>query len=149
MWDSNTNKPGSTTSKEWTTPASWNMPSPTNPEEEGITDAPRNGGNRSMPEQVKQPNPWGNLMMMIYIYVYIENMLRTWKTMTNPGYQWLVLLSVHTILLVTKQFFWNLYMISKQHYIILHKLPKITILTFLLTRSLQHSEEGSLSEEKL
>ena len=41
------------------------MPSPTNPEEEGIADDPRNGGNASMPEQVKRPNPWRKMMMMI------------------------------------------------------------------------------------
>ena len=33
MWDSNTNKTGSTTLKEWTTPDCQNTPSTTNPEE--------------------------------------------------------------------------------------------------------------------
>jgi len=43
------------------------MSSPTNPEEEGIADAPRNDGNASMPEQVKRPNPWRKMMMMMII----------------------------------------------------------------------------------
>ena len=33
-------------------------------------DALGNDGNTSMPEQVKQPNPWRK-MMNIYIYIYI------------------------------------------------------------------------------
>jgi hypothetical protein len=32
--------------------------------EEEIVDAPGNGGNASMPEQVKRPNPWRKMMMM-------------------------------------------------------------------------------------
>jgi hypothetical protein len=32
-------------------------------EEEEIVDAPGNDGNASMPEQVKQPNPWRKMMM--------------------------------------------------------------------------------------
>jgi hypothetical protein len=44
------------------------MPSPTNPGEEGIVDAPGNNGNASMLEQVKRPNPWRK-MMMIYLVV--------------------------------------------------------------------------------
>jgi len=63
--DSNTNKTGSTTSKERTTPDSRNTPSTTNPEEEGIADAPGNVGNASIPEQVKRPNPWRKMMMMM------------------------------------------------------------------------------------
>jgi len=39
--------------KRWTTPDSRNTPSPTNPMEEGITDAPGNDGSTSMPELVK------------------------------------------------------------------------------------------------
>ena len=65
LWDSNTNKTGSTTLKEWTTPDSRNTPSITNLEEEEIVDAPGNDGNASMPEQVKRPNPWRKMMMMI------------------------------------------------------------------------------------
>jgi len=42
-----------------------NTPSPTNPEEEGMADAPGNDGDASMPEQVKRPNPWRNMMMML------------------------------------------------------------------------------------
>jgi len=41
------------------------MPSPTNPGEEGITDAPENDDNASMPEEVKRPNPWRKKMMTI------------------------------------------------------------------------------------
>jgi hypothetical protein len=41
------------------------MPSTTNPEEEEIVDAPGKDGNASMPEQVKRPNPWRMMMMMI------------------------------------------------------------------------------------
>jgi len=51
--------------KKWTTPDSQNIPSPTNPEEEGIADAPGNNGNASMPEQVKRPNPWRKTMMIV------------------------------------------------------------------------------------
>jgi len=40
------------------------MPSPTNPEEEGIQDGPGNDGNTSMPEQVKRPNPWRKMMII-------------------------------------------------------------------------------------
>jgi len=56
MWDSNTNKTGSTILKEWTTPDCRNTPSTTNLEEEVIVDAPGNDGNASMPEQVKRPD---------------------------------------------------------------------------------------------
>jgi len=61
------NKSGSTNSKEWTTPDSRNTSSPTNPWEEGITDAAGNVVNASMPEQVKRPNPWRKMMMMMII----------------------------------------------------------------------------------
>jgi len=49
--------------KDRTTPDSRNTPSTTNLEEEETVDAPRNDGNVSMPEQVKQPNPWRKMMM--------------------------------------------------------------------------------------
>jgi hypothetical protein len=58
---------GPTTSKEWTTPDSRNTPSPTNLGEEGIVDNPGKDGNASMPEQVKRPNPWKKMMMMMMI----------------------------------------------------------------------------------
>jgi len=64
MWDSNTNKTGSTTLKERTTPDCRNTPSTTNLEEEEIVDAPGNDGNASMPEQIKRPNPSRKMMMM-------------------------------------------------------------------------------------
>jgi len=51
--------------KEWTTPDTRNTPSTTNLEEEETVDAPGNDGNASMPEQVKRPNPWRKMMMMM------------------------------------------------------------------------------------
>jgi hypothetical protein len=51
--------------KEWTTPDSRNTPSATNLEGEEIVDAPGKDGNASMPEQVKRPNPWRKMMMMM------------------------------------------------------------------------------------
>jgi len=51
--------------KEWTTPDSRNTPLTTNLEDEEIVDAPGNDGNASMPEQVKPPNPWRKMMMMM------------------------------------------------------------------------------------
>jgi hypothetical protein len=51
--------------KEWTTPDFRNTPSTTNLEEEEIVDVPGNDGNASMQEQVKRPNPWGKMMMMM------------------------------------------------------------------------------------
>ena len=51
--------------KEWTIPDSRNTPSTTNLEEEETVDALRNDGNASMPEQVKRPNPWKKMMMMM------------------------------------------------------------------------------------
>jgi len=65
--DSNTNKTGSTTLKEWTTPDSRNTPSTTYREEEEIVEAPGKDGNASMPEQVKRLNPWRKMMMMFCI----------------------------------------------------------------------------------
>jgi hypothetical protein len=57
--------------KEWTTPDSRNT-STTNLEEEEILDALGNDGNASMPEQVKRPNPWRKMMMMMMISVSIH-----------------------------------------------------------------------------
>jgi len=56
--------------KEWTTPDSRNTPSTTNLEQEEIVDASGNDGNASMPEQVKRPNPWRKIMMMIMFVLY-------------------------------------------------------------------------------
>jgi len=55
--------------KDWTTPDFRNTPltTRTNLEEEEIVDAPGNDGNASMPEQVKRPNPWRKLMMMMKV----------------------------------------------------------------------------------
>ena len=38
-----------------------------------MADALGNDGNASMPEQVKRPNPWRKMMMMIIIMVMKEN----------------------------------------------------------------------------
>jgi hypothetical protein len=51
--------------KEWKTPDFRNTPLVTNLEEEEIVDASGNDGNASMPEQVKRPNPWRKMMLMI------------------------------------------------------------------------------------
>ena len=67
VYNTNTNKTGSTTSKEWTTPDFRNTPSTTNLEEEEIVDAAGNDGSASIPEQVKPPNPWRKMMMMMMI----------------------------------------------------------------------------------
>jgi hypothetical protein len=53
--------------KEWTTPDFRNTPSTTNLEEEELVDAPGKDDNASMPEQVKRPNPWRKMMMIIII----------------------------------------------------------------------------------
>jgi hypothetical protein len=41
------------------------MPLTTNLEGEEIVDTPGKDGNTLMPEQVKQPNPWRKMMMMM------------------------------------------------------------------------------------
>ena len=48
-----------------------NTPSATNSEDKEIVDAPGNGGNASMPEQVTLPNPWREMMMMM-IYIILK-----------------------------------------------------------------------------
>jgi hypothetical protein len=40
-----------------------------NLEEDEIVDAPGNDGNSSMPEQVKRPNPWRKMMMVMMKYI--------------------------------------------------------------------------------
>ena len=72
-------KTGSTILKEWTTPDSGNTPSATNLEEE-IVDALGNDGNASMPEQVKRPNPWRKMMMMMIVSLYVTLYLILNKT---------------------------------------------------------------------
>ena len=62
--------------KEWTAPDSRNTPSTTNLEEEETVDAPGNDGNAAMPEQVKRPNPWRKMMMMMIIDVTFSAFLR-------------------------------------------------------------------------
>ena len=49
------------------------MPSITNLEEEEIVDASGNDGNVSIPEQVKRPNPWRKMMMMITTVLFGKN----------------------------------------------------------------------------
>ena len=51
--------------EEWITTDSRNTPSTTNPKDEEIVDAPGKDGNASMPEQVKRPNSWRKVMMMM------------------------------------------------------------------------------------
>jgi len=53
--------------KECKTPDFRNTPSTTNLDEEEIVDAPENDGNVSMQEQVKRPNPWRKMMIMMII----------------------------------------------------------------------------------
>ena len=70
--------------KEWTTPEFRNTPSTTNLEEEEIVDAPGNDGNASMPEQVKRPNPWRKMMMM---------MMKLTKLCANAVYEYVLVLA--------------------------------------------------------
>jgi hypothetical protein len=51
--------------KERTTPDFRNTPSTTNLEEEEFVDAPGNDGKASMSEQVKRPNPWRKIIIII------------------------------------------------------------------------------------
>jgi hypothetical protein len=52
------------------TSALGNTLSTTNLEGEETVDAPGKDGNASMPEQVKRPNPWRKMMMLIIIMCY-------------------------------------------------------------------------------
>jgi len=54
-----------TISKEWTTPDFRKTPSTTDLEEEETVEAPGKGGNASMPEKFKRPNPWRKMIMMV------------------------------------------------------------------------------------
>ena len=63
--------------KEWTTPDSRNTSLTTNLEEEEFVDALGNSGNASMPEQVKRPNPWRKMMMMMKFCETIKIVLPT------------------------------------------------------------------------
>jgi hypothetical protein len=47
------------------------MPSTTNPEEEEIVDVPENNGNAWMPEQVKRPNPWKMMTLMLMMMMTV------------------------------------------------------------------------------
>jgi len=86
----NTNKTGSTTLTEWTTPDCRNTPSTTDLEEEETVDAPGKDGNASKPEQVKRPNPWRKttmmmMMMMIYTHRGSSAKARTAKRTTTQA----------------------------------------------------------------
>jgi hypothetical protein len=48
------------------TPDFRSTPLTTNPEGEEIVDAVGEDGNASMPEQVKRPNPWRKMMMVMF-----------------------------------------------------------------------------------
>jgi len=62
--------------REWIARDSRNTPSATNPEDEKIVDASGNDGNTSMPEQVKRPNPWREMMIYYnYILMYARTMM--------------------------------------------------------------------------
>jgi len=50
-------------------------PSATNLEEEEIADAPGKDGNASMPEQVKRPNPWMMIMMMMIKITWLQHQM--------------------------------------------------------------------------
>ena len=58
--------------KEWRTPDCRNTPSTTNLEEEEIVDAPGNDGNATMPEQVKRPNPWRKMILMMMMMIRVK-----------------------------------------------------------------------------
>jgi hypothetical protein len=68
-------KTGSTILKECTTPDFRNTPSTANLKEEEIVDATGNDGNASMPEQVKRPNPWRKIIIIIII-VKFNNIIK-------------------------------------------------------------------------
>jgi hypothetical protein len=53
---------------EWKTPDFRNTPSTTNLKGEEVEDAPGKDGNASMPEQVKRPNPWREMMIIMIGY---------------------------------------------------------------------------------
>jgi hypothetical protein len=63
--------------KKWTISDSRNTLSTTNLEEEGIVDAPGNDGNASMPEEVKRPNTWKIMMMMMMTFTVNSRMPKT------------------------------------------------------------------------
>jgi hypothetical protein len=68
--------------KEWTTPDFRNTTLVTNLEEEETVDAPGNDGNASMPEQLKRPNQWMKMIMMmtmftvLYVFVTVIGVLQ-------------------------------------------------------------------------
>jgi len=64
--------------KEWTTPEFRNTPSTTNLEEEEIVDVPGNDGNTSMPEQVKRPNPWRKLIILLSQIQFVQHETYRW-----------------------------------------------------------------------
>ena len=59
--------------REWTTPDCRNTPSTTNFEEDEIVDDQGNDDNASMPEQVKRPNLWRKMIMMMMIKLNLSS----------------------------------------------------------------------------
>jgi hypothetical protein len=61
-----------------------NTPSTTNLEDEEVVDAPGKDGKASMPEQVKRPNPWRKMMMMMPVkkkrYIQTQFISKTFFT---------------------------------------------------------------------
>ena len=58
-------------SKERTTPHFRNTPSTTKLEGEEIVEAPGKDDNASMPEQIKRPNAWRKMMMVMMMVYHI------------------------------------------------------------------------------
>ena len=82
MQEPNTNTVLSTALREWITSDCRNTLSTTNPEDEGIADAPGNDGNKSMPEQVKRTNPWKIKEMMMMM---MAMMMMCFKSIMSVG----------------------------------------------------------------
>ena len=72
-WDPNTNRTGSTISKEWTTADFRNTPSATNLEEKEIVDAPANDGNASMPNRSNDliHGWWWCMYVCMYLCMFV------------------------------------------------------------------------------
>jgi hypothetical protein len=64
------------------------MPSTTDHDGEEIVDAPGKDGNASIPEQVKRPNPWRKMMMVMMstFRKYVEKIQILLKSDKNKGY---------------------------------------------------------------
>ena len=94
--------------------------------EEGISDAPENDGNASMPEQVKRPNPRRKMMMFISsFYIYFLSLTfcySQYKFFVFPFIHLSCSLKITVLLLLLYQF--TISFISSPHiYSILHPPP--------------------------